>query len=344
MTFGTEEWSAPPLEPELVFHHRDPRVAGRPRQQVLMRALPWLTLALVLVVPMGVALILLQHAPGGWPQVWVELLKLAQKDPVKNIGWLAQMLTVPVVMWLVVHVPSRSRLVLTHDALQHLSGVPLLARWLDWRLDLNAVRAGTLKLQLAGAPFGANPLALYRVSWGRGGLHSFHPAAWHVPGQADTEPLKPRGTFGLVRWESPDNQPVLHANLLALPLVQALAARGVALPPITGKRQMHGLDLMAHPRLKPLVIGFFALIVLAVVLFVVLQDQHFFAAPTWIPLAAWGGAWALAALAWSWPEGDRPQEEGVSKYELGMPSSWLPCCSVWRARWLAPCWLWDGRG
>lgn len=234
----------------------------------------------------------------------------------KWIGLLLQMAAVCVAVGVAMALPRRARLVLTDDRLSYHAGLPLMARWLDWTLDLNAVRQGAVGLQWAGAPMGRHPEALYRLTWGAGGLRGVRPAAWHVPGQPEPPRQPPHAILGLVSWQRPDNQPILRRNLDALPLVQALRARGVAVPSITGRRQLAGIDLMAYARIRSAVWAFFGLLAIAVVLFHGLRHQHFFAPPSGAALIGLGLAAALAALAWMAPERERAAERLASRHEF----------------------------
>ena len=198
---------------------------------------------------------------------------------------------------------KRARLILEPDTLRYTSGLPLLGRWLDWTLDLAAVRSNKLQLHLASIAMGPQPTYNYRLPWGKGlFVRQVRPAAWYLPNQATTAPVKPASSFGLVRWQTPENQALLQQQFNQLPLVQALRQRGIALPPVTGKRQSAGLDLMAYPRMKGAVIGIFIAMLGAVVLFHLMRHHQYFTSPPVLVWIAFGSAAGLGMLAWVWPE------------------------------------------
>lgn len=188
---------------------------------------------------------------------------------------------------------KRARLLLEPNTLRYASGVPLLGQWLNWTLDLEAVRTNKLPLHLAGVALGPQPANNYRLSWGMGQVKQLRPAARHLPNRTPVAPLNAASSFGLVRWSTPENQALLQQQFNQLPLVQALRQRGIVLPPVTGKRQSVGLDLMVYPRMKVAVIGFFIALLGAFVLFHLMRHHHYFTPP---PLFAWIAFGAVAGL------------------------------------------------
>jgi hypothetical protein len=233
-----------------------------------------------------------------WSAVWQKMLN----KPAKLVELGVCLFFGPLALWAQMQQKKHARLTLSARTLQYASGLPLLGRWLDWSLDLDAVRADKLALRLSGVAMGAQPLRNYRLTWGVGSLRQLRPAAWYLPGQAAVKPLRPRSFLGLVRWQAPDNKALLQQQFAQLPLVRALRERSVVLPPMTDKRQDPNLDLLAYPRMKVAVISFFAAIVLAFILFHLMRHQHYFVQPPVITYIAFGALVGLAALAWLWQE------------------------------------------
>lgn len=254
---------------------------------------------------MGIALWLLPKtwavvSASDWPWMWHK----ATQTPGK---------LVPLILYAAVAVlavgarqvyKNRARLILDEHALHHRSGMPVLSRWLDWSLDLDAVRSQALSFSPVVNPRGAHALRFYAVTWGtarsRGALGpQLRPASWYVPEQAEARPPL---FADLVWWPSERSRAALQQRFLALPLVQALAQRGIALPPVTAKPPPIGLDLMAYARMRVAVYLFFGLLSLAMTLLLALRNTYYFAAP---PLSAWlvcAGVADLCMLAWMWGE------------------------------------------
>lgn len=197
---------------------------------------------------------------------------------------------------------KRARLILEPDTLRYSCGLPLLGRWLDWTLDLEAVRANRLPLQLAGVAMGSQPVNNYTLSWRKVPAKRLRLAAWHLPNQVPVALQKPTSSFGLVRWQTPENQALLQQQFHQLPLVQALRQRGIELPSVNGKRQLVGIDLMAYPRMKFAVISFFICILSVFVLFHLMRHHHYFSPPALLVWVAFGIAAGLGMLAWLWSE------------------------------------------
>lgn len=231
-----------------------------------------------------------------WSAVW--------KKTLNNPDALVELVlrgVVPVVALVGLFAHKRNaRLTLDNDELRYTSGIPLIGRWLDWCLDLKAIRSNTLSFKLAGTPMGAQPMHLYRLTWGTGfnDLKQLRPSAWHLSDQAPPELIKPRSFLGLVRWGTPENMLILQQQFNQLPLMQALRQRGIVVPPITGKKQHTGVDLMAFPRFKAVVIGFFVALAVALALFHTMRHQHYFVQPAWAVWIVVAGLCGLAAYLW----------------------------------------------
>jgi uncharacterized RDD family membrane protein YckC len=181
------------------------------------------------------------------------------------------------------------------------SGVPVLGQWLDWTLDLNAIRRNNVTLKVMGAPLGAYPLHIYRLSWGDAGffqIRQVRPSAWQLPNQPKADVIQPKSTLGFVRWGSPENLALLQTHFDQLPLVHALRERGVAVATLTGKQQHAGFDLMAYPRFKMAVIGSLAAFLAALALFHAMLNQQYFVQPDWTVWLAVGAVVAAPVFSW----------------------------------------------
>jgi hypothetical protein len=201
-------------------------------------------------------------------------------------------------------------LVLDEHTLSYCSGLPVLQKWLDWTLDLDALRAQRLTFRLLANPRGFHSLQFYGVTWGPEAgafARQLRPANWCLPDQPIGEPAR---FSGMVLWPSARNQAALQGKLQALPLVQALSQRGITLPHIgSAKPAIVGMDLMAYPRMKAAVYWFFSLLFLSMGLLWWVRDAYYFAPPqqlAWLVIAGIAGA---GMLAWLW--GEAPDAEAV---------------------------------
>lgn len=301
----------------LVFRARDYHT-GSATQRAQRRWLGWLV-GVVLVVVLAVSLVMAvatlvsaSAQPFPWQMLASRSVAAWQRaDPVRLVFHALQLLLLlTLVLGLAVH-RRRARLVLDGQSLRYASGVPVVWRWLDWHLDLDALRSGAVSWQLTGAPVPANPLATLRLTWKGGSRLGLSPARWYLPGQPEPDDdVRPHSVAGLVLWNSAKNLPVVQQMFEALPLVRALRDRGVPVPVPDGKRlgAAGDRDLMAYPRMKAVVIGFFVSLAIAAGLFHAMRHQHYFVAP---PLEAWlafAACVGLLVLAWLWPEGAQTQE------------------------------------
>ncbi len=225
-----------------------------------------------------------------WSVVWRKIVDKTRLEFVLN-------LLVPLGMVLGITLYKRNaRLFLDDGTLRYTSGLPFLGRWLDWHLDLHAIRANALFFKLAGTPMGTGPMHLFRLTWGEGfnNIKQLRPSAWQLVNQPYPEPIKPKSFLGLVRWSTPENVAILQQQFDQLPLIQALRQRGIAVPKLTGKKQHDGLDLMAYPRFKLAVIGTLTSLVLAFVFFHSMRFQHYFVQPS---LTVWVFTGLLVGIA-----------------------------------------------
>ena len=197
---------------------------------------------------------------------------------------------------------KNARLTLDDNTLSYSSGLPLLRRWLDWRLDLEAIRSGKIKLRFSGNELGAQPVLMYRLSWGISGLRQIRPAAWILPNQTTLPAQKPTSFFGLVNWKKPEKMALLQHQFDQLPLINALMQRDVSVPKVSKKREGAGLDLMANPRMKVAVITFFVTLVGAFVVFHLMRHQHYFSQPSFSYQLIAGVLAGLIMFAWLWGE------------------------------------------
>lgn len=296
----------------LIFRPRDYHT-GSAAQRAQRRRLAWMAgvaLIAVLAVSLGMVVMGLVTGPGQ-PFQWQVLARRSasawqRSDPLRLVfHGLQLLLFLLIVLGLAWH-RRRARLVLDGQSLRYASGLPLVWRWLDWQLDLNALRSGAVTWQLQGVPVPANPLSALRLTWKRGARLGLSPARWYLPGEPELDDVvRPHSMAGLVLWNSARNLPVVQQLFETLPLVRALRERGVPVPVPDGKQSgvAGGTNLMAYPRMKAVVIGFFVALAVAAALFHAMRHQHYFLAPpvgAWLAFAACAG---LLLLAWMWPEG-----------------------------------------
>lgn len=240
-----------------------------------------------------------------------------------------------------------SRLYLSRATLSQRSGLPL---WLgnllrqNWTLSLDELHSGRFVFTLihlvqARAP---SPLAMYGLRWKAANATlsalmpqpQLFPASWFLIGQeARKPPEMPQLGFWLRSanpWATPEGQAALQTAFDQLPLVAALRAQGLSLPVLSSVRLLGlgdgSFDLMADPRMKAVVLGFFGLIASAALAFHFTRHQHYFEPP---PLFVWLAVGACCALgAWLWqmaqdmPEGPslRPIQ-GLLAVMLGLASA-----------------------
>lgn len=233
---------------------------------------------------------------------WIDVWQKLTLKPFELTKIIFALLAVPASIWMQSHHNKNARLKLDDSGMSYSSGLPVLNRWLDWHLDLNAIRSGKERLRLTGRMYGKQPLFLYRFSWGVGGIRQMRPASWVLPNHTTLPVQEPTTFLGYVNWKKPENEAFLEEQFRQLPLIKALTQRGVGIPKIAYTSEATGLDLMAHPRMKVAVISFFATLVGAFVLFHLMRHQHYFSAPP-ISYQLIAGAFAgLVMIAWLWGE------------------------------------------
>lgn len=140
----------------LIFHWRD---ATGPLSKVGV----WLTFAIAVVI-IAVYLWSFSIPWSSWP--WKAIWQRFLDSPGKFVGLSLLYSTIPLVTSVVVVLRKRyARLTLDDRWLSYNCGLPILSKWLDWTLDLDAVRSEQLKLGLAPNPAGSYALSLYTLTW-----------------------------------------------------------------------------------------------------------------------------------------------------------------------------------
>lgn len=199
---------------------------------LLRRLEPWLPAAAMVGGTIG-----LLHMIGG-PQggVMDTLRRLIQEEPLILAVFVLFWLLGAYVSWLYYRLRTRARMIVTHDKLTFRSAMPFLEKWLDFSLDLEAIRTGEIHLiwtQLFDEEHG--PRTSYRLRPSNRLFARIAPAQWVPEGM--TEPawqrLTPQSTILGERNDA--DRDTLRNNYMQLPLIQALLAQGVPLdtPPVT---------------------------------------------------------------------------------------------------------------
>lgn len=228
-----------------------------------------------------------------------------------------------------------NRLYLSHATLRQRSGLPL---WLgnllrqNWTLSLDEFRSGravftlTNQIQQAGLAQAPSPLAMHVLRWKAANATmprimpppQLLPASWFLIGQEARKPLKApplNWRHSLNPWATPEGQAALQNAFDQLPLVAALRMQGVPLPPVSNARLFGlgegGLDLMAYPRMKAVVLGFFGLLTSAALAFHFTRHQHYFEPPPLLVWVAVGACCALVAWGWQAAEQQAPGEPSL---------------------------------
>jgi len=182
----------------LVFQARDYHT-GTAAQRTQRRRLGWVVgavLVAVLAVSLAMVLASLVTAPGQ-PFQWQVLASRSatawqRMDSQRLVFHALQLLLLlSIVLGLALH-RKRARLVLDDQSLRYTSGLPVVWRWLDWQLDLQALRSGAVQWKLGGAPVPANPLSTLRLTWSKGARLGLSPARWYLPGGSSRSPVSSR--------------------------------------------------------------------------------------------------------------------------------------------------------
>ena len=159
----------------LVFHWRQPgsEKAGRAG------------LAALGIVLVAIAIVFWFSFPAGtftkidWVKAW-EKLRIKPSTLVEFTLYL-----VAIMVFMFGHVVHKrhARLTIETDTLSYTSGLPFIGRWLDWTLDIEAVRRNALPMQVIGVAIGPQPTNNYRLSWGKDNSKEFDPLHGTCPVQ-----------------------------------------------------------------------------------------------------------------------------------------------------------------
>jgi hypothetical protein len=286
-------------EPQ-IFHWREPI-------STLQKKVRWLVMAVALV---GVVAIV-WTSPLSWATIkavdWYAVWQKMARAP----DQLIRLALCPVFALLAIGGPilhkRRARLTLNERTLSYRSGLPVLQKWLDWTLDLDAIRSKQLTLRQQADPRGM--VRFYCVTWGpvAGAFaRQLRPFSWYLPGQ----PVVERALFeDAVFWPSARSRAALQDKLQALPLVQALLQRGIELPHVSTKPATIGMDLMVHARMRAAVYGFFSLLLLSMGLLWFVRDAYYFAPLPQLALWIMAGGAGAGMLVWLW--GETPDADTV---------------------------------
>ncbi|PRC92423.1 hypothetical protein S2091_2798 [Solimicrobium silvestre] len=155
------------------------------------------------------------------------------------------------VNWWVYILPTSYSLTLTDDELISNHQLPFGLNALipaispfNWHISLHDITAVELiQIPLFGKAMQrlTTPTFAFvrlRISQRSGPVRTINPAMWVVPGSLGRTPLKPVGKRDLLadffsnvanRWLKPENQAILRAGLLDLPIAHALSERGVTM-------------------------------------------------------------------------------------------------------------------
>nr|WP_314540950.1 hypothetical protein [uncultured Ottowia sp.] len=229
--------------------------------------------------------------------------------------WLAPLLALLLIwglmVWRCMRQSADERLWLDEQTLRVETGLPRQAAWLglstSWSVSLDDLRSGKAQWrwnEVISSSAAAPPLAFLRVrtpsGWQRLTLEVWQPAGRPTPALQTGSPSN-----GLTDWSSPNRLRQWRAHLQALPLTQALAARGVALPPLQDLlRHAAPEQLLDSPRTRCLAAASVLLLASGAPLLTAALAPHTL---IW-PAGSWSGT-ALFALALA-VTGPRPPSSG----------------------------------
>lgn len=183
----------------------------------------------------------------------------AKKSPPHIIDWWRILYPLcfsilPIAVLLARHVlPKRYVLTLTDNALTAACRLPLgLERIfpVNWQISLRDIAA----VESVQIPvFNPNPipvLAQIRIGLRDGTTRSIAPASWFIPGSPARPPLTLANKWGMFvnpsrTWLEPQSQAILQMAFSALPLVQALREKGIAVPDPTLPANFRDQDLFS---------------------------------------------------------------------------------------------------
>lgn len=196
--------------------------------------------------------------------------------------FLGYLLVIGVLQWVRHAAPKRCSLTLTEDALIHVYRLPLglnaivPANWCISLRDITAVEF--IQSPLLGA-IPAPVLAQLRISQSEGPTRSIRPAMWFVPGSPARPPLKPTGKPSLFAspsgmWLKPENQAIVRAAFADFPIVQALRARGIAVPDAHLPANIQDHDLFACRSIMFGIVAGLALVIATLAIMIGHKHQH----------------------------------------------------------------------
>jgi hypothetical protein len=286
-----------PDNPTLVFQYKNKELDR------FLRYFPIFGAAILGMIP----IILWSSIPSGtFSQInWSEIWQKTTMAPAKLLSVFFHFTIVIVVYWMTSIHAKNARIALDANSLSYSFGVPILSRWLDWRLDFVDLHSSKTSFQLIKYQRLVLPnIKDYHLTLGRYGLRRIHPYSWVFPGQMAVQIQKrSKLVFDLLQGKRPEDKILLQNEFNQLPLVNALINFGINLPKLesAGRHQV-GQDLMSHPRMKVVVIGFFVTLAVAFALFHLMRHQHYFSTPH-ISYQLLGGALAgVFMYAWLWGE------------------------------------------
>lgn len=204
-------------------------------------------------------------------------------------------------------VARRRRLVFSPDTLSFVSGLPPwlnFGAWRSWSLAYGSIDGVSIESQVIGKG-SRDPLALAELRLRGSGISAIRPlslAHWFRPGELPRTRLKSdTSEFALIRrgrWSSESDKNLLEQRFDGLPVVVALRAHGVLIPPFSsGKPVVADIDLLADGRMKAVFVAFFACITLSFVGLLTAPEVWVLvpSAMIWVGLDFAG---ALAAFVW----------------------------------------------
>lgn len=302
----------------LVFVPNENRFDATPLQRKLSKWLPWLFGGTFIALPVVLPALLADRAGGGVQGYLKAFEAVVLQQPWLWIKLLTQALAAGLLVWLVMVLPSRGRLELSRHELRYRTNIPVLQHLLDWRLNLDDVRAERIRPKWAEMPNGLGQLPVARLTWGHG-MRYVVPANWSLMGQTSPPLRASVKTYGWASWRHPENQQAQKHNLMTRPLMMALQALDVPLPPFDGRgTQNAGLDLNSYPRIRAVLGAVAVLVLLSTALYFWTSADFFTTAPA--PWLVWGagGAAACSAWLWMWPDHALPEHRQVIPHELGL--------------------------
>lgn len=282
---------------KIVFHYENKELA------LFLKYFPIFVVSILGMIP----IILWFSVPSGaFFQInWLEIWQKITIAPAKLISVFLHLLAGIAAYWAASIYAKNARIEIDTNSLNYSFGIPILSRWIDWRLDFADLHSGKTSFQLVKHQRLALPnVKDFQLTLGQYGLRRIQPYSWVLPNQRVTHIQKRTFlVFDLLQGKRPEDKILLQNEFNQLPLVKALINYGVNLPKLenAGKHRV-GLDLMAHPRMKIAVIGFFVSMVAAFALFHLMRHQHYFVSQSPFWMFIFGALVGLGMFAWLWAE------------------------------------------